>query len=647
MTPRVRRLALAVLFAVAALALVPGATAEVGQDGAELELVDIDHPEEILLNESLSVTYTIENVGDEPGEEAFVDLLVEGTGQDFDDTDEDVTVPPGETVTGTLVYDTLVGDFDPGDTVSFAVELFETGDSLSGTTGVADEAVDVPELVVDALAYPAQVGPTDDLAVEYTVANIGDEPGEERFVDLDVEGVDTIQDVDENVSVAPGETVDGTLVFDAVEAEFDPGDTIVFAVELFEFGDSASGTVEVGELQLAGIDHPGQVVTDESLVVEYAVENPGEATVDDELLLLVEGSQADSEAVTVPTGETTEGTLVYEDLSAFDPGETLELSVGLAGSGDVDSGTVEVTDNLAIVGVDHPDEVSVDGALDVGYAVENIGAETVTESLIALLVGGFDDPELADSDADVTIDPGETAEGTLSFEDVAAEYDPGDSLTFGIGLDTFEGLETGQVGVVAPSEGPEPVLSVDAPEEIDPGTDLVVEYTVENTGDETLADEVEFVVDGETVDSAEIAVDPGETVEGTLVHEAVEGAVVAWTVAIPGDEESGETAVGGEGPEPGLTDVTAPAVIAPGADLAVEYTVENTGDETLADEIRLVVGDETVDSTDLTVAAGATEDGALVSANVSGETVSFTVELVDAGESTDGTTDIEDAGGWS
>jgi len=645
----VRGVAFAVVCAVAVLALVPGGVA--GQDtatgDADLELTDIEHPEEILLNESLAVTYTIENFGDEPGEEAFVDLLVEGTGRDFDDTDEAVLVPPGETVTGTLVYDNLVGDFDPGDTLLFAVELFETGDSLSGTTGVADEDVDVPELVVDTLEYE-QVGPTDDLAVGYTIANVGEEPGEERFVDLAVEGVDLIQDVDENVSVAPGETVDGTLVFDGVEEEFDPGDTIAFAVELFEFGASASGAVEVATVQLAGVDHPGQVSTDESLVVEYAVENTDEATVDDELLLLVEGTQADSEPVTVAPGDTATGTLVYEDTAAFDPGETLDLSVGLAGSGDSTSGTVEVTDNLAIADIEYPGEVPADGALDVAYAVENVGAETVTESLIALLVGGFDDPELADSDADVTVAPGETAEGILTFDGISGEYDPGDTLAFGLGLDTFEGLETGQVAVVA-SEEPDPGLSVDAPDEVGPDDDLLVEWAVENTGDEELADEVALVVDGETVDSANATADPGETATGTLVFDEVEGEVVVWTVELAGGAtESGETDVGGEtGPDPGLADVTAPAAIAPGEDLAVEYAVENTGDATLADEVALVVGGETVDSADVTVAAGATEEGTLVFADVTGDTVSFAVELVDGGESVDGTTAVEGDGGLS
>jgi len=94
---------------------------------ADIQIQSIAAPENITTSEDLTVEYPLENVGNANGTERFVDLKVNGTDSDFDDTDENVAVPAeaGEDLggggtagpTATIDTDQLV----PGTTYHVAV----------------------------------------------------------------------------------------------------------------------------------------------------------------------------------------------------------------------------------------------------------------------------------------------------------------------------------------------------------------------------------------------------------------------------------------------------------------------------------------------------------------------------------------------
>jgi subtilisin family serine protease len=99
-----------------------------------------------------------------------------------------------------------------------------------------------------------------------------------------------------------------------------------------------------------------------------------------------------------------------------------------------------------------------------------------------------------------------------------------------------------------------------------------------------------------------------------------------------------------------LAGVDAPAEVDPEKNLTVAYTVENTGEETATESaVRLLVEGtgETPDDADtnVTVDANETVDGTLTFDGVGeqfdhGDTIAFTVELVDTGDSANGTADV-------
>ncbi len=445
-----------------------GQTGVGAQPGAEIVIQSIDYPSSIAPTDNLSVDYTLENLGLEDGTESFVDLKVNGTDSGFDDTDFDVTVPGGGTTSGTLTFDNVSGYYSDGDTIDFSVELWDFGDVAEGTTdvGSGEEPPGEPDIVIQSIDYPSSIAPSDDLTVDYTLENLGDADGQESFVDLKVNGTDSaFDDTDFDVNVSAGGTTSGTLTFDNVSGYFGEGDTIDFTVELFDFGDVAEGTTDVGsgeeppgepDIVIQSIDYPSSIAPSDDLTVDYTLENLGDADGQESFVdLKVNGTDSafdDTDFdVNVSAGGTTSGTLSFDGIGEYyQPGDTINFSVELFDFGDVAEGqaTYEVPDEpiLQLASVDAPTIIEAGDDLTVNYTIENIGGVEGTESAVDLLVDG----ELGDTDADVTVPAQDSVSGSLTFESVSAgqalemlgETDSRESVSTDGGLTVAESLRT-------------------------------------------------------------------------------------------------------------------------------------------------------------------------------------------------------------
>ncbi|ERH09351.1 MAG: hypothetical protein J07HX64_01104 [halophilic archaeon J07HX64] len=186
-----------------------GQTGVGAQPGSEIVIQSIDYPSSIAPTDTLSVDYTLENLGLEDGTESYVDLKVNGTDSTFDDTDNDVTVPGGGTTSGTLTFDNVSGQFNPGDTIEFTVELWDFGDVAAGNATI--ETPDGPSLQLESATAPEVVETNGILTVNYTLTNNGGTNGTESAVELVIN--DTVEDTDTNVTVPAGDTVTGSLSF--------------------------------------------------------------------------------------------------------------------------------------------------------------------------------------------------------------------------------------------------------------------------------------------------------------------------------------------------------------------------------------------------------------------------------------------------
>ena len=344
-------------------------------------------------------------------------------------------------------------------------------------------------------------------------------------------------------------------------------------------GDGADGSVEIAQpdIVLDSLAFPETVGPGEDLTVEYTLANTGEIDgTESAVELLVDGAVADTDTdVTVGAGETVDGTLTFDGVDEFDDGDTIAFTVALAEFGDTADGeTLVETPELALGGIEFPAVVEPDEPIVVEYVVENTGSEPGTESAVELLV----DDAVADTDTNVTVDPGETADGTLTLG--ADEFDDGDTVAFTVALAEFGDTANGTTDVTDPGEGPAlVVVGVDAPESVPPGGDLTVAYTVENIGDEAGTESaVELLVDDAVADTdTDVTVEAGETVSGTLTATGgfEPGETIAWTVELSTFEDaaSGETDVLTAG-SVNLAVEPESAVVDPGETESYEVVVE-------------------------------------------------------------------------
>jgi len=405
------------------------------------------------------------------------------------------------------------------------------------------------------------------------------------------------------------------------------------------------------------LDYPETIAPDEDLTVEYTLENQGEQSVtESEVGLLVGSEPEDTDTdVTVEAGETVAGEFTYEASGEYDDGDSIGFTVELDEWNDDLGGGVDVAEpaEFVLTDVEAPEAVGVEEFFAVGYEVENVGGEA--DSGVTQLGVDAEDG-FADIDG-LTLDPGETAAGTLVYENVSEAYGGGDELDWTVGFAAFADSESGTAAVEDP---PEFALAVDAPDAVTPVDDLEVEYELTNEGGEPGTESaVELTVGDEPADADEdIELVPGESHEGTLVFEAVDeafdgGEVAEWTVELTtfGASASGETDVV-SGAEIAIESVDAPDEIGLNEDLTVEYTVENTGDlRGTESEIRLLVDGALADlDADVMLPPEGSATGHLVYEQVQtgfapGEEIPLTVELADFGHGIDAETDITEADG--
>lgn len=105
-----------------------------------------------------------------------------GVGQSVDDSqevdrEENVTVPAGEIMNGTLTFDDIGSVFDPGDSLGLGVGLLDADEQLIGQISIAETA-DTGSLTLAAVDTPAEIAVDESLEVTHTIENSGRRRGE-------------------------------------------------------------------------------------------------------------------------------------------------------------------------------------------------------------------------------------------------------------------------------------------------------------------------------------------------------------------------------------------------------------------------------------------------------------------------------------
>jgi len=160
-------------------------------------------------------------------------------------------------------------------------------------------------------------------------------------------------------------------------------------------------------------------------------------------------------------------------------------------------------------------------------------------------------------------------------------------------------FEDGSVTVGEPEADFE-ITDVDPSEDltVEPEADLTVNTTVENVGELSDTQDVEFVLDGEVAEASELELDQGdeETVTFDLTAPEEEG-TLEWNVQTD-DDESATWNLTVEPAEANFeiteVDPGENLTVEPGDDLEINATVENTGDQTDTQDVEFVLGNDSV-----------------------------------------------------
>ncbi|MFP3872168.1 MAG: CARDB domain-containing protein [Candidatus Aenigmatarchaeota archaeon] len=227
------------------------------------------------------------------------------------------------------------------------------------------------------------------------------------------------------------------------------------------------------------------------------------------------------------------------------------------------------------VGITSPqdgEEFSMGDSVPVQYTVQNTGDMESTQQVEFTVDGAVED------NVEITLSGGEEHQGEFTWD----AQEPGEHV-----LAVASEDDDDQVEVLVEELEPAffEVESMSCDEDVKVGEDVVVNYTVTNTGEMEAAQDIRFTVhdDEEEVHhevERNVTVSPGESFdEGGFTWQPEDPGNYTLTVASEDDEEEVEVTVL-EGPRFEVEIVNYDEEVTEGEDVVVEYRVTNTGDMT-------------------------------------------------------------------
>jgi hypothetical protein len=378
---------------------------------------------------------------------------------------------------------------------------------------------------------PEEIYITDELEIEYTVENQGDALGTESAVELVIDVAEpTVEDTDTDLAVGPGESADGTLVFDDFES-LAPGVTIDYTVRLNDFEDNTSGSTTIADgepgasvssLDIAGQGADANITEGQDEPVSVALTNTGTLAAEFSMSLIVYEDgfepvfETNKSSEEIQPGET--GTVVFEGATGqLGAGEyTVELAANSAGDDDTTFGGITITEpestpelsNLDIAGQGTSATI-VEGASEpVSVDVANVGAGPGSFDVAVDILAGTGERVARSEQSTDVLGPGGTE--NIVFEGVTGRLDPG---AYTVDVTTDVNVLSGEVTVEANQDPGSQLSNLDIAGQgsaatVVEGEDVEVAVDVENVG-ETLG------VFDITVNVSTLAGEPDSTHEQT------------------------------------------------------------------------------------------------------------------------------------
>jgi len=505
-----------------------------------------------------------------------------------------------------------VDDAEENDTVEFLVdgEPVERTDpeTVEWTEGDVKQ-VNLLDTVVDPItelelvdAPPENVTAGDDIRFTVNVTNTGASGDVEINVTADDEdGVlanETIEDLDTNASTnrrlsvdsddIDGDTADLTVETDDDEIDLDPVD----------IKDAANFEVDLA------VDDPeddgDQYDSDEDdLNGTVTVNNTGDQSDEQNVTVTFNDEELTDELVELDGGADTDVEFDRE-LTADDAGEN---TVEAASEDDDDSVDIVVTKpgTFAVDVIDGESDLEVVAGQNATIVaeIENIGEEEATQDVT--LTNVTDDPDEELADEEFTLDPGEIADDDFEAEIETDGSDANRTLEFEVASE--DETETVTIDV----EERDAFLDVTI-DEVDPDpvdepasgeTEVDVDVTVENLGDENATQDITFTADGEEFGSnnTEVGDDP-VTLNETLTIERGDAPEVDIEVASENStaEETLDVTPLGEFDVSIVESSNVSEPVAEDEPFAPEINVTNVGEQNAEGELEVLFNGTSIDN---------------------------------------------------
>jgi|GEM_PF-844796 len=446
-------------------------------DGPYYIIQEIDAEDEIVGGESLEVTATIENQGNEKGY-----LLVNLT-SDIGEDSKEVLIEPGETLEETFTVAT--SEYDSG---TFEVKVYSAHDM--GTDKITVLSPGQFDIYITHPIDGSEVIEEESITLEYSIANPGDFD-ENQTIQFKVDG--ELEDEEEYVEVGSGKTYEGEFTWEAeepygernltVHSEDDTGEVTVVVLE-----------EEFFKVNL--VEHDDEVVEGENLTVEYEIENTGDVEATQTIEFTADDDFIEDRDLTLEGGEVHEGKFNWTTETYGD------YNLRVSSEDDYDEVTVKVLRDayFEVEITDYDEEIIEEEELVLQYRIENIGDFNGTQN-----VELFVDDELHDGEYYLDLEAGEVYEDQFTWT-AQEPYGERDIL-----LESE--IDQDEVTVVVIEKANFEVDIVDYDDEVEEDEEVVLDYVVENTGEVEDTQTIDFTVDDDQIDYIEV------TLEGDDIQE--------------------------------------------------------------------------------------------------------------------------------
>lgn len=538
-------------------------TVDVEPATVELNAITTDEP--IVEGESLEVTASVTNMGDEPSDESLELRSFDGTVVD----DEPVEIDGGGSADTVLTWETSEGVTGTDD---ITVES-ESDDRTAGVT-ILESAKFEP--TIDAQSETVAEG-EDVLEVDATIENTGEQDGTQDIVFL-VNGEEI--ETKSELTVDAGESE--AIAFE-YESEVGDGPELELAIETAD--ETTTQTVDVDEqadFNVAIDETNDPVVEGDTLAIDTAITNDGDFEDRQDIVLEIDGEEVDRrENLELDGGDDSTEELSYET-EADDAGE-LEVVVSSDDDDAQTAATVNAPANFEVTIEDYDVTVVEGGTLTLETTIENTGEAPDEQDVVLTL-----DEEPVDETSGLELDGEESQQVTFEQE---IDDEPGEVE---VGILTEDDSEAVPVEILEP-----PVYSVDIDgtnEPVEEGDRLEVETTVTNDGEAAGERLIILTADGEAVKEKAVDIEPDESTTITLGYETEHGDAPSADLEVlsPDDSET-TTADIEEVPFFAVSDVDSTAPVDVGETVKVTATIENTGDGIESQTVWLYYDDDRVD----------------------------------------------------